>query len=66
MKNFIHSLLLFLTFPFIFFVIAYLFTEQFYTISGGDLNKLGKIPFEPDYRDFQKSEIAQFLNRHTL
>lgn len=53
MKRFIFSVFLF-TIPFFVFIII---TEIFYTKSGGDLNRLGKVSIKADYRDIFNKEI---------
>jgi hypothetical protein len=43
-------------------IILALLTSIFYTKSGGDLNRLGKIPVNPDYRNIFKSELTMPIN----
>lgn len=39
------------------FIVAIIGFKIFYTKSGGDLNRLGKIPFKSDYRDIFKEDF---------
>ena len=54
MKKFLINIFIFST-P---FIIAFGITKQYYTQSGGDLNRIGKIPFKINYRDIFKKELA--------
>jgi len=56
MKKLIKKLSIFLTWPLLIASILFLIETKYHKISGGDLNRIGKISINPNYRDFIEND----------